>query len=265
MTPAPLPLSCYIRTLNEERIIGRCIEAARQVAAEVVIVDSGSTDRTVEIAESLGARVFRQPWLGNGGQKRCGEQHCRFDWLLDLDADEVVSPELAGEIRALFAAGEPKLPVHEMCLVTVPPLGTPWYGFWLSYRRKLYDRRVVRMPDHKAWDQLEVPAGISVGRLKGGLLHYSFRDIAHIVQKLNRVSTVRAREGNKKSQAVLALRIVFGLPFYFCKPFILKQLWRAGIYGVALAGVFAFGRWLRDVKMYEDFLVASKGTDADRP
>src|SRR3954451_13786724 len=118
MTTAPeaLPISCYVRTLNEERTIGRCIEAAKLVASDIVIVDSGSTDRTVEVAESLGARVFRQAWLGNGGEKRFGEEQCRFDWLLDLDADEVVSAELAVQIRALFAKGEPGQSAYELCL-----------------------------------------------------------------------------------------------------------------------------------------------------
>jgi len=245
------PLSCYIRTKNEAARIGEVVRAALACADEVVVVDSGSTDDTGALAEAAGARVVSVPWRGNGGQKRAGEELCRNDWLLDLDADEIVSDELAAEIRALFAAGPPARPVYELTLVTVPPTGEVWSTFVLAHRRKLYDRRVVRMPDHPAWDQLELGRGAAVGRLGGPVYHHSFRDFEHVVAKLNRISTVRARETRPRSRAELAARVLFALPFYFLKHLVQRQLWRAGVYGVALAGISAFGRWLRDVKMYE--------------
>ncbi|HYF21945.1 MAG TPA: glycosyltransferase family 2 protein [Caulobacteraceae bacterium] len=257
-TAAPAPISCYIRTKNEAARLGRVIEAARQIAAEVVVVDSGSTDGTVELARSLGAVVYEQPWLGNGTQKRFGEERCTHDWLLDLDADEVVTPELAEEIRRLFAAGEPAKPIYELRLVTAPPIGEPWWGFVNAHRRKLYDRRVVRQPNHKAWDQFEVPPGVEVGRLKAPILHYSFHSLGHIADKLNRVSTVRAEESKLKPRWVTMLRIVFAPPFYFLKHYAVRGLWRAGMYGFALAGISAYGRWLRDVKMYEIHLTRER-------
>ena len=176
-------------------MIGRAIAAARDAVAEVVVVDSGSTDATLAIAEAAGARVFRQEWLGNGRQKRFAEDQCRNDFVLDLDADEVVTPALAAEIRSLFAAGAPARSIYELKVVTVPPVGGQWPNFMVAHRRKLYNRQVVRAPDHKAWDQFDVPAGVPVGRLSGELLHHSYRDFAHIAEKLNRISTTRAREG----------------------------------------------------------------------
>jgi glycosyltransferase involved in cell wall biosynthesis len=249
-----VPVSCYIRTLNEERKIGAVIGAVRGLVEEVVVVDSGSTDATVAIAEAMGARVIRQAWLGNGRQKRVGEDHCRNDFLLDLDADEIVSPELAADIRALFAHGAPPRPVYALRLVTVPPVGEPWHDFGVRRRRKLYDRRVVRQPDHKAWDQFTVPAGVKVGRLSGPLLHYAFGDLAHVVAKLNRASTVRAVEMRRRSRLEVGLRVLFALPVYFLKHYLQRGLFRAGIYGVSLAAISAFGRWLRDAKMYEQIL-----------
>jgi glycosyltransferase involved in cell wall biosynthesis len=257
------PVSCYIRTLNEERKIGEVVAAARAVVDEVVVVDSGSTDATVAIAEALGARVVRQEWLGNGGQKRFAEDHCRNDFLLDLDADEVVSPELAAEIRALFAGGPPPRPIYELRLVTVPPVGQPWHDFGVRRRRKLYDRRVVRQPDHKAWDQFKVPAGVRVGRLSGPLLHYAFGDLAHMASKLNGFSTLLAAETNRRTRLGVGLRVLFALPIYFLKHYLLRGLFRAGIYGFALAGILAYGRWLRDAKMYESMLLRGPKPVAD--
>ena len=249
----PPPLSAYIRTLNEERRIGEVVRAAFQVADEVVVVDSGSSDRTREAAEAAGAQVFDQPWLGNGGQKRAGEEKCAHHWLLDLDADEIITPALAEEIRALFAQGEPPLTVYRLTLVTEPPIGPAWEGFKLDHRAKLYDKRRWRMPDHKAWDQLELPKGAEVGQLTGALMHRSFADFAQYMAKWNRVSTARANHAKLKSKPGVIFRILFAAPFYFLRHYLLQGLWRAGLYGFCIACGVAFGRWMRDVKMYERY------------
>jgi glycosyltransferase involved in cell wall biosynthesis len=264
MAPArPLPISCYIRTLNEERRIGEVIRAALQVAGEVVIVDSGSKDATLAIAQAEGARIIAQPWLGNGRQKRVGEEAARHDWLLDLDADEVVTPALAAEIRRLFESG-PQRAMYEVTMVTVPPFGKPWRRFKLARRIKLYDRTRVRMPDHAAWDQFEAPPGERVGQLREPLLHYSFTSMEHVMAKLNRVSSVRARETPLKPRWNVALRVVFGFPAYFLKDYFLNGLMFGGLYGFAFASALAYGRWLRDIKMYERHLILAQERAARR-
>ncbi|WP_411819356.1 glycosyltransferase family 2 protein [Hyphococcus formosus] len=247
----PLPISVYVRTLNEARLIGDVVRAAKQLADEVVVIDSGSTDETVSIAKDLGARVIEQDWLGNGYQKRFAEEACQHDWLLDLDADEIVTPELAGEIRKLFANGEPPHKVFKTMLALVPPVGPAWEDFGLQTRHKLYDRRAIRMPAHEAWDQFEIPSDMPVGRLDNPIHHHAFTGAEQFLSKLNRNSSVRASVLPLKSLPYLGLRIVFGLPFYFAKKYILQQYFRGGVYGFALALMSAQGRWLRDVKMWE--------------
>jgi len=232
-------------------MIGEVIRAAQQVAREVVLIDSGSTDRTIEIAEELGARVIKAPWLGGGRQKRLGEDAALNDWLLDLDADEIVSAELANEIRALFANGAPPFPIYELLMATVPPVGAPWRTFNLVDRRKLYDRRVVRAPDHPNYDQFQVPPGVRVGRLNQPLLHHSFRDLAQLEEKFNRNSAARARDTRLRPFWLLALRLLFGKPFYFLNQYVRRGLWRAGWYGFAVANIAAHGRWLKDAMMLE--------------
>ena len=248
--PRP-PISAYIRTLNEARMIADVVSAARAVADEVIVIDSGSTDATRALAEAEGARVIDQPWLGNGRQKRAGEDACRHGWLLDLDADEIVTPELAAEIAELFANGEPEAAIYRTDLVLVPPVGRPWLDFGRQKRHKLYDRRIVRQPDHDAWDQFEIPVGARVGRLQNPILHHAFDGVAAFQGKLNKHSSVRAGALPLKPGPILALRILFGLPFYFAKKYFLQQYFRGGIYGFALAFLSAEGRWLKDVKMWE--------------
>lgn len=246
-----LPISCYIRTLNEEGRIGKVIEAVGAIADEVILVDCGSTDRTLQIAEAAGARVVHQTWLGWGKQKRVGEDASRNSWMLDIDADEVMSPELCDEIRALFREGEPSQKVFGLKLVTAPPLGKPWYNSRIDYRNKLYDRRAVRMPDHHAWDQLDLPTGTSARKLNGALLHYSFRDLAQLAEKFNRDSSNSASSRRHKNLVLIRARILFAKPVYFLKSYVMRGLWRVGFYGYIVSSIAANGRWLRDAKVYE--------------
>jgi glycosyltransferase involved in cell wall biosynthesis len=259
------PVSCYVRTFNEARKIGDVVAAALEVVDEVVVVDSGSTDATVAIAEAQGARVIRQDWLGRGRQKRYAEEQCRNDYVLDLDADEVVSPELGAEIKALFANGPPPFPVYELKLVIVPPVGRPWWNVAVDHRRKLYDRHIVRQPDHLAWDQFRLPKGVRVGRLRGPLMHHSFRDIEHMMEKLNIVTTVRATATRlHRRRWEVGTRVLLAYPFYFLKHYALRGYFRLGVYGLATAGVLAYGRWLRDAKMYERLLAERKSGRKER-
>ena len=245
------PISCYIRTLNEERRIGAAVGAALAVAREVVVVDSGSKDGTVAAAESSGARVVEQPWLGGGHQKRVGEDACRHDWLLDLDADEVVSDELAQEILGLFASGAPDADVFRLPLVTVDPSGRIWRRARAPRRAKLYDRRKVRMPAHGAWDQFRIPAGFRVRRLAGPLLHHAFDDIGHLSRKQGSAMVRRVGFLEEDKRFGTALRVWFGLPVFFLRNYLLRGQWREGRYGFLFALTTAYNHWLRYAMLYE--------------
>ncbi len=245
------PISCYIRTLNEESRIGAAVRAALAVACEVVVVDSGSTDGTIAAAEAAGARVVEQPWLGGGHQKRVGETACRHDWLLDLDADEIVSGELAQEIRALFAGGEPDADVFRLPLVTVDPSGRIWRRARAPRRAKLYDRRKIRMPAHGAWDQFRIPAVLRVRRLGGALLHHAFDDIGHLSRKQASAMVRRVRYLDDSQRFRTALRVWFGLPVFFLRNYLLRGQWREGRYGFLFALVTAYNHWLRYALLHE--------------
>jgi glycosyltransferase involved in cell wall biosynthesis len=253
--PANPPISCYIRAKNEERLIAEVITAARQVADEVVVIDSGSTDKTIPLSEAAGARVVPSPWLGGGKQKRLGEEATKHNWLLDLDADEIVTPELAEEIRALFADGkEPPCPVYTFELVTKPPVGEPWWNASVVKRNRFYDRRVIRARDHAGWDQLEIPPGMKVGKFKHKILHVSFTGLEQLQDKFNKTSSSRAKNATLKSFWYVALRLLFARPFYFLNHYVRRGLWREGWYGFAVANIAAHGRWLKDAKMLEIYL-----------
>ena len=250
------PLSCYIRTRNEEVRIGATVRAALRVAREVVVIDSESTDATVAVAETEGARVIEQAWLGYGHQKRVGEDACRYDWLLDLDADEVVTEELAQEIRALFAAGEPDAEIFRIPLYYVDPAGRVWRKASAPRRAKLYDRRKVRQPAHGAWGQFSIATDLRVRRLRGALLHYTFEDIAHLSRKQAGAEEWKVQHLDDKHPAAIALKVYFGLPYFFFRNYIVRNRWREGGYGFLLSLVTAYNHWLRYAMLYERRLKA---------
>lgn len=250
-----IPISCYIRTLNESRNITRVVLAAKMVASEVVVIDAGSTDATVALAKAAGARVIHNDWPGNGYQKRVGEEACSHDWLLDIDGDEVITPNLAAAILDLFRNGEPAESVYEIKMIHAPPVGQPWWTFNPTWRCKLYDRRQNRMPAHAVWDQLDLAKSVKTPRLDGVLLHYAFRDLSHVIAKANTRSTRRATFAKRRSKANLAMRVWGAFPVYFAKHFLARGLWHAGTYGMIFAFNAAHARWLRDAKMYEMLLM----------
>jgi glycosyltransferase involved in cell wall biosynthesis len=245
------PVSCYIRTLNEAHNIERCIRSAQQVADEVVVVDSGSSDDTVRIAESLGARVLLNAWPGNGFQKRFAEDQCRHDWLLDLDADEVVTKALADEIRRTVDAAGQSAGIFSIPLITVSPLGQRFFHSAVARRNKLYNRRVVRMPADRAWDQFQLPDGHRAVPLRATLEHWSYSSLEQLVAKFNRSSSARAANTLLPALWKIRLRILFGYPFYFFQFYISRAWFRAGWEGLCIALIAAFGRLLRDIKRHE--------------
>ena len=252
-THKQIPLTCYIRTLNEAARIGAVIHQVKNLGAEIIVIDSNSTDATRQIAKDAGATVIVKNWAGQGLQKRYGEEAASHDWVLDLDADEIISQELLEQIQALFKDGEPAPAIYSLKLVTVPPVpkGEVWTNCNLAWRNKLYPKSLIRMPAHAVWDQFKVPKEIKPIKLSGALEHYSFPDIAYQMGKMNSYSSDSARESKLKSKGLLQLRILFGFPIYFAKKLLLAKMYRGGIYGFACAAIIASSRWLKDVKMYE--------------
>ncbi len=244
-----VPLSCYIVACNEADRIARALASVKGLAGEIVVVDSGSSDGTEQIAKDLGARVLHRKWDGFGNQKRFAEDQCRHHWLLNLDADEWLSPELAREIRALFAQGAPPDPVYHVrvkdCL---PGESEPrrWRRGWSKH--PLYDRRRTRMrPIH---DHASVGLDkLRVGRLRGGLHHQPFRSLAHMVEKQIRYGQDAAR--HPKPLAVCLLRLPGEALWTFLLNYILRREFLGGRRAYIAAKIRSFGRFLRIAQMIE--------------
>ncbi|HRH19344.1 MAG TPA: glycosyltransferase family 2 protein [Brevundimonas sp.] len=247
---ARVRLSCCIIAFNEADRLARCMEAIRGIADEIVVVDSGSTDGTVDLARSLGARVFHRDWDGYGPQKRFAEDCAAYDWILNLDADEVVTPALAAEIKTLLSITQPPLPAYRITMPTVFP-GASRPRLWAESHNyvRLYDRRRVRFRQSLVHDTVDTRHE-QVGQLQHIALHYSNRSIEHVRQKLDRYTQLQAKELRKSPLAVW-LRLPFEYPLVFFRYYILRRNFTGGSFGFQSSHIAAEMRVKRLLRILE--------------
>ncbi len=249
-----LPVSATIIAKNEADRISRTILSVRDWADEVIVVDSGSTDDTVSISEALGASVFFNTWPGYGPQKRFAEALCRNKWVFNIDADEEVTPELAAEIRELFANGSPKAKAFAVKTHCVFPFEETPRRFAVSMMHgRLYHTDFARFKDSTVHDSIVLCDGGKPVLLKHGLNHYLFRSHAHAIEKVNFYSSMQAEDQFRKRRNPGAAKIVVTPLWAFFKAYVLRGYFRYGLDGVIRSYIYAFSRLIRLAKTREKF------------
>jgi glycosyltransferase involved in cell wall biosynthesis len=194
------PLSVAIIARDEGATIGAAIESVRGLAAEVVVVDSGSADDTVAVAGRLGARVLVEPWRGFAAQKNLAVGRCAHDWVFVLDADERMTPELRGEVAALLATGPDRagyrVPRRNHFLGQWIRHG----GWWPDSSLRLFDRRRGRFGDRAVHESVQLDGGAPAGLLRGALVHETCRDVAEFRARQDRYAALAAEELRKEGR-----------------------------------------------------------------
>lgn len=243
------PVTACLITLDEERNVGPCLESL-SFCDEAVVVDCGSTDRTVEIAEEHGARVLVRDWPGVVEQKNRAVEAASNDWVLCLDADERVTPDLRASIERVMDAGA------EPCAAGYV---LPWETIYLGgpvrsdrgrsrWKVRLFDRRRGRWTGSEPHARVEVDGAIE--RLKGTLLHHTYRDVAHHVDKMNVWTTAAARAMLGSRRSVLA-GVLVRAPWAFVRTYVLCGGFRDGGRGFVVAGMSAYYVFLKYAKLAE--------------
>lgn len=212
-------ITATIIALNEERNIARAVRSV-SFCEEVLVVDSGSSDRTVEIAESLGARVLRNEWPGFAAQKNFAAGAASHDWILSLDADEAVGPDLAASIMRLKSRG-PNRKGYEFSRLA------RYCGHWIRHSGWYPDRKVrLYHKDAGRWVGQYVHESVEVlgpvGHLEGDLLHYTCDTLEEHLGSIDRYTDLAAREIAESGRAVPAWRLVAGPALSFVKTYLLQ-------------------------------------------
>jgi glycosyltransferase involved in cell wall biosynthesis len=194
-----IPLSVTIITYNEERNIGRCLKSMQGIADEILVVDSFSTDRTVEICESFGCRVIAREFKGFVDQKQFAVDQAKNDWILSFDADEEITEGFRNELKELL--GRDKMPCDGYNIrFSLFYLGRilKHSGVGFEHKLRLFDRRKSAFQFSHVHEVVRVSG--SVGRLKGISIHYSYDNLHHHIEKSNRYSTLAAQDNHSRGK-----------------------------------------------------------------
>jgi glycosyltransferase involved in cell wall biosynthesis len=242
-------LSVVIIALDEEKHLGAAIDSVRW-ADEIVVVDSGSRDRTVEIARARGANVVvTGDWPGFGAQKNRALDRATRDWVLSIDADERVTPELRREIEAIVAGGGAHEAYEVARLSSYCGRFMRHGGWWPDRVTRLFRRGKARFSDDLVHEKVVVQG--STGRLAGHLEHLAFDDLEEVLRKIDSYSTANARMMHARGKrGSLASAILHGA-WAFVRTYVLQAGFLDGRHGFMLAVSNAEGTYYRYLKLMQ--------------
>jgi glycosyltransferase involved in cell wall biosynthesis len=243
-----LDLSVTLITLNEEKNIRRCLHSIKDIAAEIIIVDSGSTDKTLDIAKEFGAHIHSIPWQGYGPQKNTALSFATKKWVLSIDADEEVSPELATRLSSLLSATP--TPVGYKIPRPVIFMGKKIrYATGSSFDVRLFLRGKGSFTPVSVHESLVIEGAIAA--LHEPLYHYSFGSVEDILSKLNKYTSLVAQQRYQQGKRGSIFKAITHSLSMFLKVYILKRGFLDGAPGFILAVSFAQGAYYRYIKLYE--------------
>ena len=247
MNATPSALSAVLITRNAANVLEPCLESLR-FADEIVVVDSGSSDGTPEVAARHGARVVRKEWLGFGRQKQFAVEQARNDWVLCLDADERVSAELAASIVAALAA--PVSPVYRMAR------RNRFLGRWLAHGEgypdwspRLFNRLNARWSDDLVHEK--VLFAVTPGTLQGDLMHDSTDDLTGYLERQNRYTTLAARQAFERGVSAGAAHLLLSPVVRFFKFYVLRLGFLDGVPGLLHISIGCMNSYMKYAKLIE--------------
>jgi glycosyltransferase involved in cell wall biosynthesis len=242
-------LTVTVITYNEAEHIAAALDSVAW-ADEIIVVDSGSTDGTAEIARAKATRVIVREWSGYSSQKNFAADEASNDWVLSMDADERVTPALAAEIRGLLERG-PDLKGYRIRRVSFY-LGqwvrsTDWFP---DFQLRLYDRRAGRWNGMKIHESFRLAEGPH-GRLRGELEHYAYRDISHHLQKINAYTALTAEQWHEEGRRTNLLAMTLHPAFAFFRNYVLRAGFKDGRVGFIVSVLNSYYVFLKLAKLWE--------------
>lgn len=243
-------ISATIIAFNEERNIERCLKSLQGVADEVIVVDSFSKDRTVEICEKYGAKVFQHPFEGYGSQKNVAVSKAANDLILSLDADEALSEPLKASL--LQEKEDENFDAYKCNRLN--NFCGKWikHGGWYPDRQlRFWNKNAGSWNDSKVHEKVDLKPGAKLGQLKGDLLHYSYYSFDEYVSQMNKYSDLKAEGQMRRGKKVLLLKLIFKPFGKFITNYFFKLGFLDGYYGFVLAHSAAYADFITQIKLKE--------------
>jgi glycosyltransferase involved in cell wall biosynthesis len=244
-----IKISACIIAFNEEAVIDDCL-ASVAWADEILLVDSGSTDRTKEIAERRGCRVIRQEFLGHVKQKDLAVREAQHRWVFCLDADERLAADGEAVIRNALSGDGGRTAGYYFPRRTFYLGGWVDHGGWgKEYRLRLFDRERGKWGGVDPHDRVETDG--PTRRLDAVISHFNYRDIAHHMEKLNAFTSTMADRKTVAGEKASLAKMVFNPMGRFFRMFVFRQGFRDGVRGFVIAVIGAFYVFLKYAKLWE--------------
>lgn len=244
------PISVVIITFNEETNIERCLQSVLDIADEIVVLDSVSTDRTKEICLKYPVKFYEQPFLGYIEQKNKALEFATYPHVLSLDADEALSEELKLSVKQVKQNWEFEGYYFNRL--------TNYCGHWIKHtdwypdrKLRLFDKRKGQWTGINPHDKYELHTGCSEKFLKGDLLHYSFPSINHHLDVVKKFTTIMAKEGFEKGKKASTVKLLLNPLWKFIKSYIVKLGFMDGYYGFVVCAISAYATFIKYVKIKE--------------
>lgn len=245
-----VPVSVVIIAKNESHIIGQSIAAARLLTDDVIVVDNNSTDGTGLIAKNLHCRIFNETWEGYGATKNKGNSYARYNWILSIDADEMIDEELINALHQLNY--DDVNAVYDIKFKTYFGSKLIRFGIWgYDHHIRLFNRHKVKWTELPVHETLILPAGVSIKKLKGHIHHYSAKDVEECQQKAIYYASLSAKKYDANGKRSTFIKQYLSPGFNFLKNYIFLIGFMDGKEGWYIASNSAMHTWLKYHYLHE--------------
>jgi len=242
-------ISAVIITLNEEKNILRCLNSVEEVADEIVVVDSGSADDTVNIVRDFGAQLFETDWKGYGSAKNFGNLNAKNDFILSIDADEELSSELKKSILKIKSDPKDSYSFNRL---------TNYCGKWIYHcgwypdtKIRIFNRLEAKWSEDIVHESLVFNSPVNAKQLEGNLLHYPFDSISEHIQRVDFYSEKAALELVQENVKLVFTNLLTKPIFKFIQSYFIKLGFLDGFYGFCISSISAFDVLVRYAKVYQ--------------
>ena len=251
-----VPASVYIVTLNEEKNLGRALESVKDFD-DIVIVDSGSSDATLDIARKYTDHIIHNDWVTEYDQRQFSLSQCRHEWVLSLDADEEVDAELLASIKKTVQNDEAdglEIQIVEYFMGRLPHLGVKH-----SHRVKFFKKSKFEYGRAR----VHIPARVDgkVRKAKGYIIHFGEKSISLAMSKNDKYASYKAQDKFDKGKKPSLMKLIFVSPLTFMKYYVFKRQFLSGLQGFVLSVNSAHYAFLKEAKLFELYRTNEDSTD----